>query len=86
MGSNHGLRELGGGGQEDTTLNAGLPAAEGGREGLSESPLVSISKNPLTVFSKFYFAESTPLLILWKLLGVFRKLDTPCGLPLTLTI
>ena len=62
MGSNHGLRELGGGGQEDTTLNAGLPAAEGGREGLSESPPVSISKNPLTAFSKFYFAESTPLL------------------------
>lgn len=68
MGSNHGLRELGGGGQEDTTLNAGLPAAEGGKEGLFESPLVSISKNALTAFSKLTLLNprlSFPLETAW---------------------
>ena len=62
MDSNYGFRELGGVGQEDTMLNAGLLAAQDSSEGFSESPLVGISKNALTVFSNLYFVRS-PLLL-----------------------
>ena len=61
MGSNHGLRALGGGGQEDATLHTGFPAEESGEEAFSESPPVSISKDALSAFSKLCFVGFTSL-------------------------